>query len=177
MILEGVALSLALAASPAEVSRAGEARAELEACAERIEELKARRREGDAVGRELERLLVRAQELAAELDRAASELPPPPGAPSPEELRERADALRDEADRLASEVAHLDVKIGDLRRSLRSGGPTDPVALGSRLGAPRAEARLAELAAQRDELSRRREAAEGAAARLEAEAEAADAEH
>lgn len=174
MVLPGATLALLLAAHPGEP----DVRAELEACAERIEELKARRRDGEAVGRELERLLVRAQELAAELDRAAAALPPVPHVPSPEELRERADAARDEADRLAAEIALLDVKIDDLRRILRveTDGAMAQAVLGRRPRSSRAEARLEELLAERADLSRRRAAAMAGAERLEAEAARAEAE-
>jgi len=175
VLIEGVTLALLIAANPGEA----DTRAELETCAQRIEELKARRRDGQAVGRELERLLVRAQELAAELDRAADALPPPPRMPSPEELRERADAARDEADGLSAEIALLDVKIGDLRRILRSesGGTMAQAVLGGRSGSPQGESRLEELLAARAQLSRRRAMAEERAARLEAEAARAEADH
>src|SRR5512132_829114 len=92
------------------------ARKELDACAQRIEQLKAQRRNSELTRRELERLLVRAQELAVELERTRQTIPTGPAAPSPEELHERADAARDEADRLAADIAELDVKLGDARR-------------------------------------------------------------
>jgi hypothetical protein len=154
------------------------ARAELEACAERIEELKARRRAGEATGRELERLLVRAQQLAVELERTRAELPAAKPAPSPEELLERADAARDEADRLAAEIAELDVKIADAQRFARaeSDATVARAALG---GAPRstaAAARLGELVVERAVLAGRRAAAEATAARYETEAHAAEAD-
>lgn len=168
MVLEGVTLAMLIAANPGEP----ETRAELEACAGRIEELKARRRAGEPVGGELERLLVRAQELAARIDGASAPLPPPAPAPSPEELRERADAARDEADRLSSELALLDVKIGDLRRILRSesNGVMPQAALGRRSGSTEEERRLEQLQSTRAALSRQRERVLQTAARLEAEA-------
>jgi len=182
MLLEGATLALLIAASPGEAGpgTGPDVRAELEACAERIEELKARRRQGEAIGRELERLLVRAQELAAQLDQAAAELPTVPRAPSPEELRERADAARDEADRLSGEIVLLDVKIGDLRRILRSeeGGPMAHAALGGQSNvSPRGAARLRELLWTRAALAERRAIAEAGAARLEREASGAEADH
>ena len=147
------------------------ARAELDACAERIELLKGQQ----AAGRELLRLLRRAQELAAELDRAAADLPPPPlGAPPPDELRERADAARDEADRLAAEIVAVDIRIQDARRSRgEPGGAVARAALGA--GAEAAgDHRVRALMAERSVLSARRARAESEAARLDAEARAAD---
>jgi DNA repair exonuclease SbcCD ATPase subunit len=174
-VIGSLALVLLLARAPEEV----DARAELDACAERIEALKAKRRAGQAAERELERLLVRAQELAAELERARAELPAAPAAPAPEELRERADAARDEADRLAAEIAALDVKIADARREVRAdSGPTlTHAVLGS---APPASAdalaRLHSLLEKRATLARERALAAATAARLEEEASAAEAE-
>jgi len=172
-MLGGLTLALLLTAPP----EPGDARAELDACAERIEELKARRRAGELAERELERLLVRAQELAHELERTRAELPAsPPPTPSAEELRERADAARDEADRLSGEIALLDVRIGDARRI--AAADSDPAVARAVLGTPvpaqGGAARLRELQLQRALLARRRAAAEDAAARLEAEARAAD---
>ena len=172
----GLALSLLLASSP----DVDGARAELDACAERIEELKARRQAGQATGRELERLLVRAQELAAELatelERSRAELPPVTLAPSPEELRERADASRDEADRLAAEIAELDVKIGDVRRLAHA--EQDPTVsravLGTGARPSGTSERLRALLQRRAALAERRAQAEADAARDEAEARAAD---
>lgn len=153
------------------------ARRELDACARRIEELKAQRLAGELQRRELERLLVRAQELAAELERTRQATPAAPSAPSPEELRERADAARDEADRLAAEIAELDVKLGDARRLLRA--ESDGTVSRAVLGAPAAPAhatRVRELEGQRAALAARRAQAEAAAARYEAEARAAEAD-
>jgi hypothetical protein len=169
-MLPGLTLALLLAAPP----ETGDARAELDACAERIEELKARRRAGEAAGRELERLLVRAQELALELARTRAELPTSPATPSPEELRERADAARDEVDRLSAEIALLDVKIGDAR-VVASDATVSRAVLGGRAAPSIDERRLRELQLQRAWLAQRRAAAEGAAARLEAEARAVEA--
>jgi len=173
-MLPAVCLALVLAGSP----DGADARAELDACATRIEALKARRRAGQATERELERLLVRAQELALELERTRAEIPaassPPP--PSPEELRERADAARDEADRLSAEIAELDVKLGDARRIVRA--DSDPTlaraALGSGAASASAVAHVRELQLQRAQLAERRADAEAAAIRLEAEARAAE---
>ncbi len=167
-MIRAVCLALALAGPP----DPADARAELDACAARIEELKARRRAGQEAERELERLLVRAQELAAELERTRAELPPAAPSPSPEELRERADAARDEADRLSAEIAELDVKLGDARRN--SDSAMSGAALGVAPASPSALARTRELQLRRAELARQRAAAESAAAELEAEARAAE---
>jgi len=171
-MLAGPTLLLLLAANdPADRTDRSAARAELELerCAERIEELKGRQE----AGRELERLLRRAQELAAELERTATDLPATPAAPAPEELRERADAARDEADRLAAEIAAVDIRVQDARRSRgEPGGAVERAAIGttSPAGADRVRALLAERAA----LAERRAQAEREAARLDAEARAAD---
>ena len=146
------------------------AREELEACAARIEQLKAR----DERGAELDRLLQRAQELAAILEDAPPESPPSADTPSGDELRERADAARDEADRLAAEIAALDVRIEDARRA--QADPGTGVARAA-LGAPAvsaSSARIRALQAQRAELADRRARADAEAARLDAEARAAD---
>jgi DNA repair exonuclease SbcCD ATPase subunit len=167
-MLAGHVLLLLLAANdPADVSPA-QARAELEVCAGRIEELKARNERGA----ELNRLLRRAQELAAQLERAETAEAPAvhPDGPSPEELRERADAARDEADRLAAEMAALDVKIQDARRS--RGEPEaglQKAALGAVVVAPAAD-RVRALQGQREVVAERRARAEAEAAALEAEA-------
>jgi hypothetical protein len=160
------AFLLTKAPSPAE--------AELDACARRIEVLKARQQEG----RELERLLRRAQELAAELDRAAAAAPEAPAAPSPEELRERADAARDEADRLAAEIHALDIRIDDARRVRgETGGPVARAALGTvplGRGAVPGNDRVQALLLERAALAERRVRAETEAARLDAEARLAE---
>jgi hypothetical protein len=143
--------------------------AELDACARRIETLKARHE----AGRELERLLRRAQELAAELDRGAGDPHTIPAAPSPEELRERADAARDEADRLAAEIDAVDIRIQDARRV--RGEPNGPVARAVLGGAPVAgTARIRALLAERAALAERRARAQAEAARLDAEARLAE---
>lgn len=174
--MNGLTLVLLLAAGPDVESPA--ARRELDRCAERIEELKARRYEGELARRELERLLVRAQELAAELERSRQALPAAPATPpSPEELRERADAARDEADRLAAEIAELDVKLGDARRLARaeSDGAVARAVLGTPATSAQAE-RVHVLETRRAALAQRRARAELAAARYEAEARAAEAD-
>ncbi len=173
-MIAGLALAALLAAEP----EPGDARAELDACAQRIEELKARRRAGEEAGRELERLLRRAQDLAAELERTAAELPPAPSAPAPDELRERADAWRDEADRLAADIAVLDVRIADARRAAHAeaGNGVERAALGRDQGPSTALQRLRELQAERAALAARRAQAEAEAAQLDRDAEAADAD-
>jgi len=146
------------------------ARAELDACAARIEALKARGEDGA----ELDRLLRRAQELAAELERATSEVRAD-AAPSPEELRERADAARDQADRLASELAALDVKLEDARRAEADGSAQ--VRHASVGGAAAAgDAKVRELLAARAALVERRARALAEAARLDGEARQAERE-
>jgi hypothetical protein len=174
-VLSGITLALLLAGGPD--SDSGEARKELDVCAEQIERLKAQRRAGELARRELERLLVRAQELAAELERTRRQQLPlgPPPDPSPEELREIADAARDEADRLAAEIAELDVKLGDVRRAAApEQGAVSNAVLGGASASPAAAERLRELTDRRAALARRRALAEGAAARYEAEARAAE---
>jgi len=92
---------------------------ELDAVAVRIEELKARRLAGEAVEGELEPLLVRSQELAAELEQeqpdrpapAASMTIPPPVRDRLDELRGRASFLRREADRLTGDLSALEIQI------------------------------------------------------------------
>jgi chromosome segregation ATPase len=165
-------LTLAMVLAAGAGAGRSDARAELDACAERIEALKAQRHAGELARRELERLLVRAQELAADLERTRQDLPSPPSAPSPEELRERADAARDEADRLAAEIAELDVKIGDVRRAQDSA--VSRAVLGSGAPPDAATARMRELATRRAALAQRRAFAQAAAARYEAEARAAE---
>jgi hypothetical protein len=172
-MIRAICLALALAGPPDGVDAEVDARAELDACAARIEELKAHRRAGQAAERELERLLVRAQELAIELERTRAELPADVSpSPSPEELRERADAARDEADRLSAEIAELDVKLGDARRN--SDSAMAGAALGGAPVSPSSMVRIRELQLRRHALAQRRAAVETAAARLEAEARAAD---
>ena len=168
----GPCLLLLLAArdpAPADPALYG-AREELDACAARIEQLKARHERGA----ELDRLLRRAQELAATLEDTPPEPPPRADAPSGDELRERADAARDEADRLAAEIAAVDVRIEDARRG--QGDPGAGVARAA-LGTPAitgSSARLRALLTQRAALSEQRARADAEAARLDAEARAAD---
>lgn len=168
----GLLIAALLAADP------GDARAELDACARRIEALKAHRKSGEEAGRELERLLRRAQDLAAELERTAAGLPPMPApeGPSPDELRERADAARDEADRLAAEIAMLDIRIGDARRAahLDEAAAVERAAFGHEAAPSSALLRVRELQARRAALSVQRAAAESEAARLDREARAAE---
>ncbi len=171
-MLPGLALA-ALLLSSAPEAEAPDVRAELDSCARRIEELKARRAEGEIAGRELERLLQRAQDLAAELERAAKEIPPAEASPSPEELRERADAARDEADRLAAEIASLDVKIADARRAASE--TVQHAAMGRALPSSGAD-RVRELLARRAALAEMRLRAETESIRLDAEAGAAEAD-
>jgi hypothetical protein len=117
-MVPAAALLLLLAADPV----VDPARAELDRIAGRIEQLKARRIAGDDVAAELERLLVRAEELAQRIEGAQRAGPPraalKPG-PTPEELRERADALRDERDRITVQLRELDARIVDVRRERR----------------------------------------------------------
>jgi hypothetical protein len=167
-------LLLLLASNDLPVAEAP-ARAELEVCAARIEELKARHE----LGAELHRLLRRAQELAAELEQSsAAEAAPRDelATPTADELRERADAARDEADRLAAEIAALDIRIEDARRGQADGGATfERAALGT--AAVRASgpgARVRQLHAERAALSERRRRVEADVARLDAAARAAD---
>lgn len=100
-----------------------EARAELDAIATRIEQLKMRHLAGEDVGRELGRLLVRAQELAERIDRQEGRAALPPAAAPAGELRERADALHDEADRVVAALHGLDLRIDALRHALAAPPP------------------------------------------------------
>jgi hypothetical protein len=180
LALPALLLTLAAAEPPAPPR---DTRAELEVCAARIEELKARHE----LGVELHRLLRRAQELAAELEQPAAEQDQDldqsrssaraeADAPGAEELRERADAARDEADRLAAEIAALDVRIEDAGHT--HGESTVGVERAA-LGTPTVRVpsdRLRALQAQRALLSERRRRAEAEAARLDAAARDADRE-
>lgn len=109
----GLPLLLLLAAG----APAWDARAELNAVATRIEQLKARHLAGENVGRELVGQLVRAQELVAEIERRESRAPTPAPAPA-SELRERADALHDEADRIAAALGSLEARIVQAHRAM-----------------------------------------------------------
>lgn len=156
---------------------ARQARRELEACAARIEALKAQPEAGELARRELDRLLVRAQELAHALERAGQPVPTLPAAPSPEELRERADAARDEADRLAAEIALLDVKLNDARRQVHADADASFARATLGAAAPSSQLeRVRALTIQRAALARRRALAEAAAQRYEADARAAEAD-
>jgi hypothetical protein len=165
-MFEGIALALLLCAPTASLDAH---RAELDDLAGRIQQLKLRQLHGDNVRRELERLLVRAQELAgaieAELDHDGAlpiALPP-----SPDELRERADAARDEADRLAAAIHALEIRITTVSNELHM------AQFGAAMATPRdaeRHMRLRALAEQRQLLSRRLAAALSEAARLEREA-------
>jgi hypothetical protein len=172
-MISGSTLLLLLAAA-AESGRAAPsgARAELEVCAARIEDLKAR----GTGGTELDRLLRRVQELAAELQRPDAAEPPLTAMPSPEELRERADAARDEADRLAAEIAAIDVRLGDLRRSRVEPPGVERAAMGTAAPQPGGD-RVRALLAERAALSHRRQRAEAEAVRLDAEARAAESDN
>jgi hypothetical protein len=171
-MLEGLALALLLCAPTAELDAH---RAELDRIAGRIQQLKVRQLHGDNVRRELERLLVRAQELAgvieAELHRdGALPLALPP---SPDELRERADAARDEADRIAAALHALDIRITTAGNELRM----------SQIGAAMTTHRDVErhrclrgLVEQRHLLAERQRAVLAEAPRLEDEAKAIEGE-
>ena len=168
MLAESLLLCLVAAAQP---SPPASLRTELDRCAARIETLKARGEEGA----ELDRLLRRAQELGAELERAASRDAAGADAapPAPEELHERADAARDEADRLAAEIAAIDVKLQDARRADAS----ETVQRASVGGAPAAaDPKLRKLHASRAALVERRARALAEAAQLEREAREAEGE-
>jgi hypothetical protein len=174
-----VLLLLALGAPSPEVQAA---HAELDAVATRIEQLKARHAAGDDVGPELHRLLVRAQELSYVIERASTREPGPLVlAPSPEELRERADAGRDEADRLAAVIAALDARIAGIRRAAPAPSPPARaradeatfVGLGGShrpAAEPPASAQLRALVAHRAMLAERLVAVQKEIGRLEAEA-------
>jgi hypothetical protein len=173
-----VLVLLALGAPSPEVLAA---HAELDAVAARIEQLKARHAEGGDVGAELHRLLVRAQELSHVIEQASA---PPPRplvlAPSPDELRERADAGRDEADRLAAMLDGLDERIAALRRAeaaspaparrARPDEATFASAAPAHHAAPGPSPRLRALLAHRAMLAERLVAVQGEIARLDAEA-------
>jgi hypothetical protein len=174
-----VLLLLALGAPSPEVLAA---HAELDAVAARIEQLKARHAAGDDVARELHRLLVRAQELSHVIERASARPPRPILlVPSPEELRERADAGRDEADRLAALLTALDARIAETRRAAPAPAaparPRPDEATFASVGGPgRAAAQpqptpqLRALVAHRAMLAERLVAVQAEIARLEAEA-------
>lgn len=100
-------------------SRQADAEAELARVAARIEQLKA----GGQGGSELERLLVRSQELADELARLARPpdgalVPPAPG-PDAQELREEADLARDQADRLTATLGEVNRQLAAAKKRKR----------------------------------------------------------
>lgn len=175
----GALLFLALGAASPEVQAA---HAELDAVATRIEQLKAQHATGADVGRELHRLLVRAQELSHVIERASAGSPHPLVlAPSPDELRERADAARDEADRIVLAIAGVDQRIGELRRAepgrARSAGAPEATFASVRPGGAISRAqpgppsdRLRALLAHRALLAERLAAVAAEVERLEAEA-------
>lgn len=109
----GVPLLLLLVAG----APAWDARAELNAVATRIEQLKARHLAGENVGRQLVAELVHAQDLVAEIERREARAPMPAPAPA-SELRERADALHDEADRIAAALGALEARIVQAHRAI-----------------------------------------------------------
>lgn len=165
-----LALLLAAASPDREVVRA-----ELEAVAARIEQLKARHARGeDGLHGELFALLVRAQELAITLDRL--DHPQPVEAqhqrvrgPTPDDLRERADAARDEADRIRSALDEIERRMAQVTASARtpdarlaSTGPQDSTVSPAR--------RLQLLQVQRERLLRALALTQADANRLEAEA-------
>jgi hypothetical protein len=137
------ALLGALDGAPARGDEADAARraaaAELSALAPRIEALK-REGAGQPASPELLRLLARAQELAAILDRGAAAPAPAPPGPDAQELRERADAARDGADRLAAELAEIERRLAQARRRAELQRRLDAVGAASDLfaqGVPR----------------------------------------
>jgi hypothetical protein len=100
-------------------SRQAEAEAELAKVAARIEELKA----AGQGGSELDRLLVRSQELADLLGNLSRPpegalVPPAPG-PDAQELREQADLARDQADRLAATLGEVDRQLAAAKKRKR----------------------------------------------------------
>jgi hypothetical protein len=165
-------LTLLLSAGPPELAPT---RAELDTIATRIATLKARQLEGENVRRELERLLVRAQELASEIESSLDLDGPLPVAsvPSADELRERADAARDEADRLAAAIHVIDIRMATLRHELQM------ARMGAGLGGlpdPERHRRLRLLAEDRVVLGTRLRVAVAEASRLDAEANAIEGE-
>lgn len=162
------------------------AHVELDQVATRIEQLKARHALGEDVGRELHRLLVRAQELSHVIERASAPVARPLVlSPSPQELRERADAGRDEADRIAAAIADLDARLDALRQAAplapRAAGPGEATFASVRVAgapehrsAPAPSQRVRSLVAHRALLAERLVRVNGEIARLEAEAERLD---
>ena len=171
-MFEGIALALLLCApSPSLEAH----RAELDNLAGRIQELKLRQIHGENVRRELERLLVRAQELAGALEAELNHGGALPIAlpPSADELRERADAARDEGDRLAAAIHALDIRIITASNELRM------ARFGAAMSVPHdveRQRRLRALVEQRAILAHRLAAALAEAARLESEAKVIEGE-
>lgn len=118
----GTVLLTALLSATPPAPEVGALRQELEGVAERIEELKARRAAGESVEDELTGLLVRAQALADEIDRArppaavATPVTSDPAAELADELRAQAAALREESERLNGELAEVERRLAELRR-------------------------------------------------------------
>jgi hypothetical protein len=171
-MFEGLALALLLCAPTASLDAH---RAELDDLAGRIQLLKLRQIHGENVRRELERLLVRAQELAGAIESELNHDGALPIAlpPSPEELRERADAARDEADRLAAVIHALEIRITTASNELRM------AQFGAAMATPHDPERIRRLrllVEQRQLLSRRLAAALAEAARLDAEAKVIEGE-
>lgn len=129
MLLAALAALLVATADPTAA-----ARAELDNVARRIAVLKERRLTGHNVDEELTRLLVRSEELAAQIERHApkQQTAHAPG-PSPEELRERADAVRDEADRVAAQVEDVDRSLEEVDRERRREAALEALASDSAL--------------------------------------------
>jgi len=194
-MLAPVLLAALLASGPS--PDAGALRHELYDLAGRIEALKERRLAGEDVEGQLEPLLVRSQELAAELERLRPEASAPPPAGSSEEsareraddLVERANLLRDEADRLRRRCAVLDARILIALRNATSapaqaGGEApatspawaasagDGAAPASTPGRRSLVTAIAPLVDQRMQLGIRARMLEAQAARLELEAQA-----
>jgi hypothetical protein len=176
----GLLLAIMLAAAAPERDAA---RAELEAVAVRIEQLKARHAAGEAgLIPELQPLLVRAQELALTLDRIDHPGAPaghPPlrnAAPTAEELHERADAARDEVDRIRSALEEVEAHLAEQQAPERA--PQARFASDRRGPVPESPDsgyRLAMLELQRAHLQRSLALMIAQAERLEAEARLLDA--
>jgi hypothetical protein len=164
------------------------AHVELDQVATRIEQLKARHALGEDVGGELHRLLVRAQELSYVIERASAPVARPLVlVPSPQELRERADAGRDEADRISAAIADVDARLDALLQAAppapRGAGPAEATFASARppgapehrtASSPAPSQRVRSLLAHRALLEERLVRVNGEIARLEAEAERLD---
>ncbi len=193
MYLGNLVLIAALASSP----DAEALYRELDGVAARIEQLKARRMAGESVEGELWPLLVRAQELARELDQARPEPPPAPAAPSDDPARERADelrtqaaALREQAEELSGALATLEARIAAALRAATAPHEAVPTGrsslpratLASALtagstrpaGAEQAATAIAQMVQQRARLEAHIGALQAEASRLDAEASALD---